>query len=1152
MQFTKLRLTGFKSFVDPVDLIIEPGLTGVVGPNGCGKSNLMEALRWVMGESSYKSMRASGMEDVIFSGTTGRPSRNSAEVLMTIDNSARKAPAAFNDADMLEVVRRIERDYGSDYKINGREVRARDVQLLFADASSGARSPAMVRQGQISELINAKPQARRKILEEAAGISGLNARRAETETRLKAAETNLSRVEDVIKELASQLENLAKQAKQATRYRTLSTDIRELERKLYARRWREIVQLVEEAEAALKQAETDVSVRSDAQVEAAAQQTRAFENVPPLREKEAEAAAVLQRLISARDALMGEKKRAEERMAEIDRLTRELQADMQREQALAADTDAAISRLDEETETLSNEQSQISERSESAEAKLREAEQTVFESEDALAAATSMLAEANARHLQVQRRMMEAQTRLDRINGEFNNLENERTQLIEQRRATGDIAEINATLEDALSAVVAAEQAAVAAEEKLDHAREQEKLAREPLNLAEQAVQKLDVEIRTLQKVVSGSDEGNWRPVLDQIDVEKGYEVALGAALGDLLELPLDAQAPRYWSEPSFSGDDAALPDSAQPLSNYVVAPTALKRALNQIGLVEDGQGETLKSQLKPGQRLVTASGEVWGWEGVIVKAGAPSIAARRLAEKNRLHELENTLAEAKQNRETERTSYEALHEQSESAAFDEQESRTALRGAQTAANQAQAKLAEAERATNAANSRLAAIEATQAKLTSDREETQAAYHTAEADQNNSDERTTLENEVASLRTRVNEDRGMLAETRATAQSIAQEAKIRQQRLDSIAREKQDWSARRERARAQEDILKERSATLSEENEKLQALPAELHTKEMALSDKLQEAETARKAAADELANAETQLRELDRAEKTATANLSEAREYRAAAQARLEGINERREALTLTIGETLDMTLAELLADIDIETIDALQSSGELESRLERYKKERERIGAVNLRAEEEVRELDERHTKLTAERDDLVAAIERLREGIHTLNREGRERLLAAFTVVNGHFQSLFTTLFGGGTAELMLTESEDPLDAGLEILAHPPGKKPQTLSLLSGGEQALTALALIFAVFLTNPAPICVLDEVDAPLDDHNVERFCDLLDKMTQTTDTRFIVITHNPLTMARMHRLFGVTMAERGVSQLVSVDLQAAEKLVEAA
>jgi chromosome segregation protein len=1152
MQFTKLRLTGFKSFVDPTDVLIEPGLTGVVGPNGCGKSNLVEALRWVMGENSYKSMRASGMEDVIFAGTTGRPARNSAEVMLTIDNKERKAPAAFNDDDLIEVARRIERDFGSDYRINGKEVRARDVQLLFADASSGARSPAMVRQGMIAELINAKPQARRKILEEAAGISGLNARRNETETRLKAAETNLSRVEDVIKELGAQLENLNKQAKQAVRYRTLSTDIRELEQKLFARRWQEIVQLVEEAEIALKQGEAEVLLRSEAQAEAAKNQAVAAAGLPPLREKEAEAAAALQRLISARDALQGERRRAEERMQEITRLTAQIQSDMEREQTFVHDTQGALDRLEREVAGLQSEEQQIVQRVSAAEAKQREAEQAVFESEDSLSAATEALAEANARHLQIQKRKLEAKARLERISKELNALSSEREALELEQTKEGGVSLLSSAFEQAQEVLKQAEDAALAAETKLANARHAEAQARSPLHLAEQAVQNFEVEIRTLEKLLLGKEEGNWRPVFDEIEVEKGYETALGAALGEFLDLPLDANAPRYWSESSSIETDPSLPAGARPLADFVKAPSQLRRALLQVGVVDPSRGEELKSQLKAGQSLVALTGETWRWEGIIAKVGAPNIAARRLAEKNRLSELGSLLLDAKQKLETERLSYQNLHHLSEEAARIEQENRQLLRAAQQAASLAQTQLNEAERATRALVSRLAALEATEQKLKSDRDEVQQARDAAQNEEEQGDERAELEEEVVRLRNRTNEDRGHLSEARAEVQSFAHEAKLRQQRLDAISKEKSDWSERLEKTYAQQNILQERRMTLSAELEKLSAMPAELEQKESALLSKLQDAESARRFAADALVSAENQLRELDKAEKAANASLSEAREHRAGGQARLEGVIERQSALSLTIFETLNMSQEELLAGLDSKAISTMPPSADIEAKLDRYKRERERLGAVNLRAEEEANELNARHEKLIAERNDLVSAIERLRQGIQTLNREGRERLLAAFTVVNGHFQTLFTTLFGGGTAELMLTESEDPLDAGLEIIAHPPGKKPQTLSLLSGGEQALTAMALIFAVFLTNPAPICVLDEVDAPLDDHNVERFCDLMDKMVETTSTRFIIITHNPITMARMHRLFGVTMAERGVSQLVSVDLQVATKLVEAA
>ena len=1152
MQFTKLRLTGFKSFVEGTDLLIEPGLTGVVGPNGCGKSNLMEALRWVMGESSYKSMRASGMEDVIFAGTTGRPPRNTAEVMLTIDNKSRKAPAAFNDDDTLEVIRRIERDYGSDYRINGKEVRARDVQLLFADASSGARSPALVGQGRIAELIAAKPQARRKILEEAAGISGLNARRHETETRLKAAETNLSRVEDVIKELASQLEHLAKQAKQATRYKTLSTDIRELERKLYARRWSEIGQLVKDANEALKTAEADVLARAQTQASAARRQTDAAANLPPLREREAEAAAALQRLVSARDQLAGEKQRASERMQNIERQIAQIEADLQREQSLIDDAADAHAKLAAEATALREEEQQISERSTLATSKLNEAEQKVQTGEELLGSATQALAEANARRLSIQKRQMEAQGRFDRFSNELTSLQKEKAELEHKRQGMADIGALTLEVETSARALLEAESAATTFEAAMKQARSAEEQARAPLKDAENDVQKLEVEIRTLQKVVLGSIDGNWRPVLDAIEVDKGYEIALGAALSDLLELPVDAAAPRYIAQLAFNFDDPQLPEGARALSRFVKAPHELDRILNQIGVIEADKAESLRSQLKTGQRLVTIEGEMWGWDGVIIKAGAPSAAARRLAEKNRLQDLEDNLAQAKTNLEQERARYQALHDESVSAASVEQQSRQSLRALQAAVTQAQNKMADAERATASLTNRLSVIEATSGKLSHDREEMSVELQNAASEIGDDAARSELEVNVAKLRARVNQERSDVAEARALSQTVQNEARARTARLTAIDSDIEAWTARQTKADGQRGVLRERHVELETERATLSQMPAEIEAKELALADTLGDATLARRDAGDALAVAETTLREIDREEKTATASLGEAREQRAAAQARIEGVNERREALTITIAETLDISLEELLEGFDEATINALQHSNDLEERLDRYKRERERLGAVNLRAEEEVSELSTRHDTLVAERDDLVAAIERLRTGIHTLNKEGRERLLAAFTVVNGHFQTLFTTLFGGGTAELTLTESDDPLDAGLEIIAHPPGKKPQSLSLLSGGEQALTAMALIFAVFLTNPAPICVLDEVDAPLDDHNVERYCDLMDKMVESTNTRFIIITHNPVTMSRMHRLFGVTMAERGISQLVSVDLQSAERMVEAA
>src|SRR5438309_1381218 len=486
MKFTRLRLLGFKSFVEPTDFLIEPGLTGVVGPNGCGKSNLVEALRWVMGETSHKSLRAADMDDVIFSGTNNRPGRNNAEVAIQIDNSARKAPSQFNEHDTLDVSRRIERDAGSTYRINGREVRACDVPILFADASTGSRSPSMVHQGRIGEIIQAKPEQRRRVLEEAAGISGLHARRHEAELRLRAAEQNLARLEDVINQLAGQIDSLKKQARQAIRYRTVAEQVRKAEAMLLHLRWVAANAELAEAEHAKNAAVRVVAERTGQQAEASKRQALAAAALPALRETEARAAAALQRITMARQALDREEARATERAARL---------------------------------------------------------------ADEIAAVEAELAEISA-----------------------------------AERA--DLAPLSAAAEAAQAAAADGETAAVRAEAAHSAARQALDAARGPLGEAERRTQRLETEARTLAKLLHVDTKKLWPPALDQVTVDKGYEAALGAALGDDLEAPIDPSAPMRWAGASTDASDPALPDGVKPLGDHVNAPQQLRRRLAQIGVI--------------------------------------------------------------------------------------------------------------------------------------------------------------------------------------------------------------------------------------------------------------------------------------------------------------------------------------------------------------------------------------------------------------------------------------------------------------------------------------------------------------------------------------------------------------------------------------
>ena len=1149
MKFTRLRLLGFKSFVEPTDFLIEPGLTGVVGPNGCGKSNLVEALRWVMGETSHKSLRAADMDDVIFSGTTSRPGRNNAEVAIQIDNAARKAPAQFNEHDTLDISRRIERDAGSTYRINGREVRARDVHILFADASTGSRSPSMVHQGRIGEIIQAKPEQRRRVLEEAAGISGLHARRHEAELRLRAAEQNLARLEDVINQLAGQIDSLKKQARQAIRYRTVAEQVRKAEAMLLHLRWVAANAELAEAEHAKNAAVRVVAERTGQQAEASKRQALAAAALPALRETEARAAAALQRITMARQALDREEARAAERMAELDRRLVQLADDIERERRLAADAQSALARLAAEEETLDREAEVNDERRAGADKRVAEADAVLARSEKAGDELTATLADLTARRNALENAMREHGERAARLADEIAAVEAELAEISAAERA--DLAPLSAAAEAAQAAAADGETAAVRAEAAHSAARQALDAARGPLGEAERRTQRLETEARTLAKLLHVDTKKLWPPALDQVTVDKGYEAALGAALGDDLEAPIDPSAPMRWTGANIDASDPALPDGVKPLGDHVNAPQQLRRRLAQIGVINREAAARLVPLLKPGQRLVSREGDLWRWDGFSVAADAPAGAARRLAGKNRLADIEAEFETVRREVENKQAAVTAAETETASAATAETDARARWRALQQEAQTARDRHAEAERQAGRNAARLSALGEAKTRLSASREEAMAGRNEAQRALTVLPPAASIETQLAAARGDIEGKRARLAELRADAQALAREAEISARRLAAISADREAWSARKDGAATQIETLQARVEEAKAERASLAEAPRMFEDKRRALIGEIETAQESRRAAADQLAQGESVLAEADRAQRGALEAVGAAREEAARAEERFEGGKRRLGDVAREIHDMLEIEPAEVASLAGIAPDKPLPDVAEVEAKIERLRRERERLGAVNLRAEEELREVETQHGSLASERDDLVEAIKRLRQGIQNLNREARERLLASFELVSKHFKHLFTELFGGGTAELQLVEHEDPLEAGLEIVAKPPGKKPATLSLLSGGEQALTALALIFAVFLTNPAPICVLDEVDAPLDDHNIERFCDLLDEMTRSTDTRFVIITHNPITMARMNRLYGVTMAERGVSQLVSVDLEGAVKLREA-
>jgi chromosome segregation protein len=1101
-----------------------------------------------MGETSYKSMRGTAMEDVIFAGSEDRPARNTAEVTLFIDNSTRNAPAEFNDSDFLEVTRRIEREAGSAYKVNGKDARARDVRLLFEDAATGARSPALVRQGRIGEIVNAPPQERRRVLEDAAGIAGLHSRRHEAELRLNATEANLARLADLIGQLSSQLQAMRRQARQAQRYREITGKIRETEALQHHLHWEDACAHVEQEEAAFQASLGAVAQETKAEGEALRHQAEAAEKLQPLRDEEAARAAVLHRLSVDRDALEREEARAKARQAELETRLAQASRDLAREEEHIAEAEGILRRLGEEKRKLEASSSRDHEEPQLRGAAAK-AKQTLDAAEEALREATTALAEARARRGRLEGEKAEIETRIARLEAQGQELAAELSKREAESGSETEFVRLNASLAELSAAVQSFETELQAAEADEEQARADEANTRALAASTKLASQELETELATLLKLLAPPHE--WSPIVAEIKVTAGYEQALGAALGDDLDAASDEKAPSHWRKTAAPGDDPKLPEGAVPLSKFVRGPAVLARRLQQIGVVEGAQGRKLQMALKPGQRLVSQDGDLWRWDGFSLQAGTASAASARLLERSRLKTLKAEAAKAEARAAEAEAELQAATHRAEQTQLKTKALRQEAKEAHAELDRVRDQIAAAEHAAQAGSKELGALAeaATRTRAALDEAKAHDAANAAALLELAS--LAPLEAVLVAAEAQAAASRQASARADAAIEGFEREIHLRQERLQAIGDEEDLWQKRIANAREQIVTLRAREEETSADLAALANLPAEIEQRRGKLLDAIAAAERERGKAADKLALAETALKEQEKALREVQERLAAARETRARNEARLEAARERRSEVARTIRDQLDCAPEACLEVAGLKAGVAIPPLAEVEARLLKLRADRERLGGVNLRAEEEETELSAQLEEMQREKADVEEAIRRLRQGIANLNREGRKRLLEAFDTVNGHFGKLFKTLFGGGSAELRLVDSDDPLESGLEIFACPPGKRPQSLTLLSGGEKALTALALIFAVFLTNPSPICVLDEVDAPLDDANVERFCLLMEEMANETDTRFLIITHHPLTMSRMSRLFGVTMAEKGISQLVSVDLETAERLRDA-
>ena len=856
MEFKKIHLNGFKSFAEKTNFLIEEGLTGIVGPNGCGKSNIVESLRWCMGETSAKSMRGSGMEDVIFSGTSNKPSKNIAEVSINLSNENKDGPHQYNELDEIEIRRKIEKDKGSKFYINNKEVRAKDAQMFFADLSTGAHSPSIISQGRIGALVTAKPSDRRAILEEAAGIAGLHVRRHEAELRLGAAENNLKRADELRRQQEKQLASLQKQAEEAAKYKSISEEIRKVESGLYYLKLKEIDHEIKLENEINEEADDKVKEFNNKLEELEKAIKVELERVTPIREKNIENLSKIQRLNLELKGIDEESERITEEIDAIKNTLKVIDEDIDREKSIVIDANSNEKRLKEEKNQLI------------------EIDSKYYETEKL---SNQDLDEAKSK-------LKREQDRMDKLLETFN--------IDFLQKNIEIVSSINAQLDKAKSLIA-------------------ENKGEEAISAIEECKTNLSFMNMKIKDVESDNIISNLKSKNEIIkEMQEGY-------------------AETYSKNQNIK-----------------------------------------KESVKRNERIKIIDQEIDSWKNLLNNSEKMSI---------ELNERKN-----KQN----------------------------------------LKLNELEK----------------------QPQTQA------------------------------EKKGQISEN----------------------------------LRISEKEKNENEILIEEIDKKIIDLRKELNsTKE----------------------------------------NSIEIRERKASSGATVDGLNRRRNDLLDRIMTELNLNENNLLEFSNLEKAEEFPDTVTQEELLDKKKREREKLGSVNLIADEETTKYEDEIKKMEKDRQDLVTAIIKLKESIAELNQKGRERLLEAFTKVNRKFNEVYTKLFSGGTAKIELVDSDDPLEAGLEMFVSPPGKRLQSITLLSGGEQALTALSLVFAVFLVNPSPICVLDEVDAPLDDANVTRFCGLLDELTKITKTKFIIITHHALTMSRMHRLYGVTMAEQGISQLVSVDLQKAEELV---
>ena len=1139
MKFKSVRISGFKSFLEPTEILINDGLTGVVGPNGCGKSNIVEAVKWVMGENSARQMRGDEMDDIIFAGTSERPARNFAEVSIKLDNSERKAPANFNHLEEIEISRKIEREKGSIYRVNSKQVRARDIQLIFADNGTGARSSGIVSQGRIAQIIDATSEDRRIILEEAANIKGLHNRRHEAELKLNGANENLNRLMDIEQTYQDQLIELEKQGRKAARYRSVGDRLRKAEATLFLtllntaeNEFNDFKKHLDIAKENVNKGQINVSKHTEAKQEI-------LDELPEFKKLETKKITVLQSLNITKIRLEEEKSSAKTTLNNTLNQISQIETDIQREVEIKQDAKKTLLSLITEEEKLKSESTNFLTKKTDALKLVKDLKAKTEEANTKLSTITSEIYSIKSDKSDLEKRISVLTDKIKNSEfqiSEFNSKEDE--QLLKKNNQ--QLSKLKQILRNKNQNLVSNKQELIKLEEK------EVKLSDQKSN-TDQNFNVINAELNSLSSIL-GDDTLNKNSLEKSINNIGNLEKAIGSVLGETLLAPIHSDQNHflkntYWRNDLKTKFSSELPKGAIPIISEIKKNSILDIALIGVGIVKDEEtAYDLQKNLSFGQALTTSKGGLWRWDGFVQPQGVQNSYSERLQQIAKLRLLQNKLPAVKKEQKIIESKID--------------ENQLGISKCKRDIIELESQISELIKNSNTlelTNSKL------DAKLLSSKVLLKEHLDITKISQkelvglknqlNNSINLPSLLADELKIRNIADQCRNELADAMASEQQIKTHESFQARNLMQINNQSENWKKRENEASMRLMSLQDRLKKLKDDQKRLTSLPDDFEKREEDLNKQIEKAVQDKNIASDKLVHTETNLHNIEKLEREAEQKVSSFREEMIKIEASLNLARTKIQNIEARVFEKLRINTDKLLEIVGFNEKNNLNVSIELlERTVQRLINERESLGAVNLRAEEEMKEMKEKIETMSSERIDLELAIEKLRTGIFELNKEGRQRLKDSFNDVNKNFKDLFQKLFGGGDAELKLVGSEDPLKAGLEVLASPPGKKMQLLSLLSGGEQALTAISLIFSVFLCNPAPICILDEVDAPLDDTNVGRFCDLLNKIVAETNTYFMVVTHHRLTMAKMDRLFGVTMEQKGISRLVSVNLEEANRI----